>query len=242
MHLPGRCRLRSSVRRAARPRSRRSGRGLADRISRPAASSCRCAGSRPRSFARFRRAEPCTDSLSFGNGLVGDQAMRVSPRRAASCPAEPASLSAGIYGDVLDIQVVLAGVEGEHGRDGRACDPGRSGFDRWPVVAEYRSGRFVHPGQVPGVRRADDRPDRGRVVRGRATQSGRPRVCRQVMVLSWAGLMDSSIAEPGTLPNRRVPGRTRALGPHSGWPELDRSLSRGPPWKAVPRRPGGLPE
>lgn len=43
--------------------------------------------------------------------------------------AEPAALSAGIHGNVLDIKVVVAGVEGEDSRDGRAGDPGRAGLD-----------------------------------------------------------------------------------------------------------------
>jgi hypothetical protein len=97
--------------------------------------------------------------------------------------AEPAALSAGIYGDVLDIQVVVAGAEGEHGRDGRACDPGRAGFDGWPVVAEHRGGRFVHPRQVPGIRGVDDRPDRGQVVRGRTRSPGGPGVLSDDVVV-----------------------------------------------------------
>ena len=54
--------------------------------------------------------------------------------------AEPAALGTGVHGDVLDVHVIVAGAEGQHGSEGRAGDPGRAGLDRWPVVAEHRAG------------------------------------------------------------------------------------------------------
>src|SRR5215469_8690520 len=85
----------------------------------------------------FDVAEPCIDGLVFGHGLVRDQGHPVELAAGGFLlgefhegTAEPAALSAGIYGDVLDIQVPVTGAEGQDGRDGRAGDPGRAGLDR----------------------------------------------------------------------------------------------------------------
>ena len=98
------------------------------------------------------------------------RAIRLSPRRVASplgenqqLPAEPTALGARMHGDVLDEQMVLAGVQGEHGRDRGTGDPGGAVLDGRPIVAQHRGGRLVHPREVFRVGGVDECLDgRGR--------------------------------------------------------------------------------
>src|ERR1700722_19662138 len=64
--------------------------------------------------ADFYVAQPCVDGLVFCHYLVGDQGHAAEPAAGGFLlgeshegTAEPAAQSAGIHGDVLDIQVVF---------------------------------------------------------------------------------------------------------------------------------------